>query len=249
MKLWIVAAEHSGATGIPLGPFTIPSAITSTWLIIAVLAVVSLLLTHNLKIRPTSRRQVVAEMIVTGLLGLVESTVDTPQQARRLLPVLGSFFILILTANYSGLIPGFGVLPGLQAPTSVLSVTAGLGICSFVYMLYLGIHAKGFGYFKHWVQPFAVMLPLNILDEVVKPLSLALRLFGSVYAEEIMIISIAQLIPVGVPVPFYFISLFFGALQALIFTMLSATYFNMAESHAEHSETPADAAPDLSTSH
>lgn len=209
---------------IRLFGFEIPSYVFSFFLTNIFLLVFSLVLTRNLKVFQISKRQAAAECIVEFLVNFVDSTMGNRELAVRYTPIVGSFFITILFCNYSGLIPGFGVVPGLQAPTSALTGTVGLAICSVVISIACGIREKGLSYFKHFIQPYAFILPLNILEEVKKPVSLSLRLFGSVFAEEVIIFSVYAIFPTIAPVPFYFISIFFGALQAYIFTLLTTTY-------------------------
>jgi F-type H+-transporting ATPase subunit a len=210
----------------------IPSFLFSFFLIDIFLLVISLILTHNLKVFNISKKQAFTEWIVEKLLNLVTETMGDKALAIRYTPILGSFFITILVCNYSGLIPGFGIVPGLQSPTSVLTGTVGLAICALVLSIISGIREKGLSYFKHFIQPYAFILPLNILDEIKKPVSLSLRLYGSVYAEEVVIFSVYKIFPAVAPVVFYFISIFFGALQAYIFTLLTTTYF--ASATAKH---------------
>ena len=121
-----------------------------------------------------------------ALLGLLEQVMDR-KRAVQYLPLLGSFFLFIIVSNYSGLIPGAGEIKGFKAPTSHWGVTAGLAIVVFVAVQLNGIRKKGLKYFKHFAEPVMMaplMIPLNILEEVVKPFSLSLRLAANIYGGE-----------------------------------------------------------------
>ena len=218
--------------GLDLGLIEIPAVVITSWLLMSILAIFCLVLTSNLQIEAKNKRQVLAETIVLGLLNFLTSIFGEEKRARRYFPLLASFFIFIVMCNLSGLIPMVGILPGLQSPTTSVSVTLGLALVSFGSMIFYGIRTKGVrGYLKEMIEPSILMLPLNILDEIVKPLSLTLRLYGSVFADEMILVTITQLFPYIAPVPFYFLALFFGTLQAGIFAILSAIYLSHAVSH------------------
>ena len=149
------------------------------------------------------------------------------KRARRFMPLLATFFILILCSNYSGMLPMAGTLPGLKPPTSNVSTTAGLAICVFFLVLYYNIKTNGIiGYCKHLVGPMPaiaiLMVPLNILEQFTRPLSLALRLYGAIYGEEMVVVSLAALFPLLLPLSMQFLGVLFGAIQAFVFTLLTA---------------------------
>ena len=103
-------------------------------------------------------------------------------------------------------------------------MTLGLGICSFLFLQIAGLKHSVKGYFKRFVSPMFFMLPLLLLDEFIKPASLALRLFGNVFGEETVTHELYGLLPIGVPVIMMALSLLFCAIQAVVFTMLVAIY-------------------------
>ena len=143
---------------IPLfGVLDITGEIITMWLIIAILAALSIYVGKHLKERPGKLQNVIETGIeyldntFTGNLGRT--------RCRRYFYFLGSLFIFIIFANYSGLIPGVGLTKYLKAPTSSLSVTVGLGICTFIFLQAASIRAKGIkGYIKHFISPIIVML-------------------------------------------------------------------------------------------
>ena len=116
-----------------------------------------------------------------------------------------------------------------KAPTSSLSVTLGLGVVTFAFLQIASIRAGGCrNYLKRFVTPIAVMLPLLVLDEFIKPASLALRLFGNVFGEETVTEELYGLLPIGAPVIMMALSLLFCAIQAVVFTMLVSIYLEEA---------------------
>ena len=144
-------------------------------------------------------------------------------------------FIFIIFANYSGLIPGVGLTKYLKAPTSSLSVTVGLGICTFIFLQAASIRAKGIkGYIKHFISPIIVMLPLLALDELIKPVSLSLRLFGNIFGEEAVLEQFYEILPIGAPLVMMVLSLLFCALQAIVYTTLVSIYLDEATEVEEH---------------
>jgi len=190
----------------------------STWCIMGFLTLLCLVLGRGLRLHPKGRRQIAVELIVDSLLGLLGSVIGSKKIARRYFPVLGSLFIIILISNYSGFIPGF------KAPTSAWSYTLGLGLTVFVLTYIIGYRHHRLGYLKHYVKPMAIMIPLIIMEEIVRPLSLSLRLYGNIYGGETTVKSVSEISALILPIPFMCLELLFGFLQALVFTLLTATY-------------------------
>lgn len=210
----------------------VTSVVTTMWGLMALLTLLSYLATRNLQKIPHSPLQNFLEFVLESILGFLTQTMGSEKQARRYFPILASFFILILASNYSGILPGAGHLPGLQAPTSTLSVTAAFAIIVFFSTHYYGVKAKGLRYFKHFIEPIPFLLPINILEEFTKPLSLSLRLYGNVYGEEMVVAGLFSLLPLFLPVPMMLLGLLFGLIQAFVFTLLASLYIGNAA--AEH---------------
>lgn len=207
----------------------VTSEITTMWGVMIFLIIVSVLATRDLKRIPSGIQNVV-EGLLEAIIGFL-SGIMGKEKARKYFPLLGSFFILILVSNYSGLLPGAGMVKGFKPPTSTLSVTAGLAIVVFFATHYLGVKERGLAYFKHFIEPMPFMLPLNIIEEFVKPLSLALRLYGNVFGEEMVVASLFVLVPFFVPVPMMVLGVLFGLIQAFVFTLLAAVYLGNATAH------------------
>jgi len=186
------------------------------------------------------------EMLVEGMYNFLYSILG--KEAKRYTPYLGTLFFYILLMNFMGIIP-FG-----HSPSTSINITASLAICTFLYAQYTGVRRLGIvGYFDHlagqprsavmWVL-VPIMLPMHIIGELAKPLSLALRLFGNITGEDVLVaafvgLGVAALAftgsPVGLPfnVPFILLGLLLSTIQALVFTLLSTIYILMMLPHAE----------------
>lgn len=213
---------------IPLfGILDITGEVVVMWIIVAAVAVLSLLATRDLQERP-GKFQNVIETGVEYLDNFFSGIIGRPK-ARKYFYFLGSLFIFIIFANYSGLFPGVGMTKYAKAPTSSLSVTAGLGIMTFFFLLIASLRAKGVkGFLKRFWSPVIILPPLLILDEFIKPASLALRLFGNIFGEETVTEQLYEILPIGAPLIMMALSLLFCAIQAIVFTMLTTIYLDEA---------------------
>ena len=201
------------------GILDVTGEVIAMWIFLALAAGISLLVTRNLKERP-GRLQNLLEIAVSGLDDFFSGILGR-ENGRRYLFFLGPLFCFIILSNYSGLIPGVGISKYVKAPTSSLSVTLGLGIVTFVFLQAAGIHAGAKHYLKHFLTP---VVPLLLLDELIKPASLALRLFGNIFGEETVMENLYHLLPIGAPIIMMVLSLLFCAIQAIVYTMLTASY-------------------------
>lgn len=206
------------------GVLDVTGEVVTMWIILAVLTVVSLIVRRNLKERPG----VFQNIIETGIEYLDNFFSDLlgKEKSRKNFTFLASLFIFILLGNYSGLFPGVGLTDYVKAPTASLSVTLGLGVTTFVFLQISGLKCGVKHYFKRFVSPMFFMLPLILLDEIIKPASLALRLFGNIFGEEMVTEELYHIFPIGVPIVMMVLSLLFCALQALVFTMLTSIYLD-----------------------
>ncbi|MEL7567311.1 MAG: F0F1 ATP synthase subunit A [Dehalobacterium sp.] len=214
--------EHGTAALFEIFGFRVSSFVTTMWGIMAVILIISYFATRNLKKVPTGAQNVM-EFIIQTLLDFFAGIMGM-KHAKQFLPILATFFMFILFSNYSGLLPMSGHLPGLAAPTSTLSVTAGLAIVVFFCTHFFGIKEKGLGYFKHFLQPVAFLLPLMIIEEFVRPLSLSLRLYGNIFGEEMVTAQLFSMVPLGVPLLMQILGILMGLIQAFVFTLLTAVY-------------------------
>lgn len=206
------------------GVLDITGEVVTMWAILLVVTLFSLIATRHMKERPGKFQNVVEigieylDHFFSGILGKAH--------ARKYFFFLGSLFIFIIFANYSGILPGMGLTKYMKAPTSSLSTTLGLGIAAFLFLQIAGLANGVKKYFKRFVSPMFFMLPLLVLDEFIKPASLALRLFGNVFGEETVTEELYGIIPIGVPVIMMALSLLFCAIQAVVFTMLVSIYLS-----------------------
>ncbi|MBQ6116372.1 MAG: F0F1 ATP synthase subunit A [Oscillospiraceae bacterium] len=219
---------HESSALFSIGPLEVTRPVVTMWVIIAVLALVSWLATRKLKEEP-GPLQSAAELAVTKLRDLYAGSVNR-EALDKYLPVLGTFFIFIITCNYSGLLPGAG--KAFAVPTASLSVTGGLAVSSLLFTLYAGFRKRGlWGYAKTFLSPlplFFLMLPLNLIEQAVRPVSLAMRLYGNIFGEETAVEQMGVVLPVVLPVIMQVLSLLFGAIQAIVFTKLVAAYLEEA---------------------
>jgi len=203
-----------------LGPIPITQPVATTWAIILVLSVVCWLVTRRLQLRP-NRRQAALELVVTGVMGQIEDVVG--KDPRPFLPLLGTLFIFLVTANLSGL------LPGAAAPTSKLETPAALAFIVFLSVHFFGIRARGvLGYLASFAEPKLIMLPLNIVSEVTRTFSLMVRLFGNVMSGEFVIALVVALAGLFVPIPLMVLEILVGLVQAYIFTVLATVFIGAA---------------------
>jgi len=213
-----------------IGPLEVTSTVTTMWAIIAVLGLISFLATRNLKEIP-GPLQTGAEMAVGALRNFFEGTLGK-EHTRKYLPIMGTFFVFIIVCNYSGLLPGAGHVQGFAVPTACLSVTAGLGVVAFFTTHVIGVKERGLGPYLHSfanVKPVilvVLMLPLNLIEQVIRPVSLALRLYGNLYGEETVTEQLYEIFPIGAPLIMQVLSLLFCLLQAIVFTMLLSIYIS-----------------------
>ena len=202
--------------GIPIG-----ESVVVTWIIMAVLVLLSLLLTRNLKVWNPGKGQLMLETAITSLHNMVSEMVG--ENGRRYVPYLMTVLIYIGIANIIGLF-------GWKPPTKDLTVTIALGVMSIVLIEYAGIYAKGpKGWIKSFAQPVAIMTPFNILEIVIRPLSLCMRLFGNVLGAFVIMELIKQIVPVVLPVPFsLYFDIFDGLIQAYVFVFLTSLFIKEA---------------------
>jgi F-type H+-transporting ATPase subunit a len=219
--------EVETAFTIPVfGGIEVAESVVITWVVMAALFVMSLLLTRNLKVKDCSKRQIVAEFLVTKLQDMFKNIIG--EEGKQYVPYLVT---VILYLGLSNIIGVFGIKP----PTKDLNVTVALAVMSIVLIEIAGIRAKGpKKWAKSFTEPVALVTPFNILEIIIKPLSLCMRLFGNILGAFVIMELIKLVIPVGVPVIFCFYFDFFdGLLQAYVFVFLTSLYIREAvETHS-----------------
>ena len=177
-----------------------------TWIIMAALVLLSIVFVRNLKIENVSRTQLVLETAIGGIHAFFEDIMG--KEGIRYIPYLITVALYIGVANLIGLF-------GFKAPTKDLNVTLALSLMSIILIEYAGIHKKGVkGWLKSFAEPIPIILPINVLEIFIKPLSLCMRLFGNVLGSFVVMELIKIVVPVIVPVPFsFYFDIFDGLIQ------------------------------------
>lgn len=218
-----VALEHT--------LFQIDNMVITQWGIVIVLAVVALLVNRTVLSNRNSGLRGSLELLLDFLEGWFASFIHGRKNARKYLPLLGTLFLFILISNYLGIVPMAGYAGFLFAPTGRWGTTLGLAIVVAIAVQVITIKEMGaWGWVKHLLH----LGPLSVLEEFVRPFSLSLRLFGNIFGEETLLAVIIMLAPYFAPIPIMGLSLMFGAIQAVVFTTLSAIYIGGVLEHAAH---------------
>ncbi|MBI3115335.1 MAG: F0F1 ATP synthase subunit A [Candidatus Kerfeldbacteria bacterium] len=194
------------------------------------------------------------EGIVAWLLGLMDGITGNRQLTKKMFPFVTTIFLFVVISNWIGIFPGFGTIgirevhqgeevlvPFFRSVNADLNFTLALAIVSVVATNVLGIVVLGAFKFagKFFVNPFknpigAFVGLLELIGELAKLLSFSFRLFGNIFAGEVLLVVIASLIPYVAPLPFYFLEIFVGFIQAFVFAVLTLVFMRVATVEAEH---------------
>ncbi len=202
---------------IPIfGGIPVPESCVMTWIIMGVLVIASILLVRKLKTVPTGS-QCLLEIGISWLNNFFLEILGP--KGKKYLPVLETLIIYIGVSNLVGLF-------GLRPPTKDMNVTVALALIAIVLIQYCSIREKGVkGWLKGFKEPMPIMLPINILELVIKPLSLCMRLFGNVLGAFVVMELIKLIVPVGLPVVFsFYFDVFDGLIQAYVFVFLTSLF-------------------------
>jgi len=238
-----------------VGVFPITNSLLTTWLVMIFLLIVGMIY-YTKRNDNLSTFRIAVESVLVPLFTMFESIVGS--KTRRFFPLLATLFIFIIFSNWSGLLPGVGssigiyepadtytaveakLIPLFRASTADLNTTIGLAIIAVAALQYYGISYVGpklyIGKFLNFKNPIYFFVGiLELISEFSRLISFSFRLFGNIFAGEVLLAVIAFLIPVVAPLPFLGLELFVGFIQALVFSMLTAVFLNMATvSHEEH---------------
>ena len=225
------------------GPYTPENAIPWYTIMFVLACILTMVVIWILKPRKLSEDepgygQLTLEAGLLGVRQLLEDNVGP--RGMKYFPIIATFAVLILISNLMGLVPG------LMSPTASTSVTFALGITSFVYYNYIGISENGLvGHLKHFAGPIPwlafLMFPIELISNLVRPMSLGIRLFGNLFGDEQILGTIAGLVPWVAPVIIMPLSAFVAFMQTFIFVLLSIIYISEVthhheEGHGEHGE-------------
>ncbi len=232
-----------------IGGWPVTNAVLLSTVAVLLLAAGALLLRLRLALLP-ARLQAVAELFLDGTLGIMDAVLGSRALSEKYLPLVATIFLFVLTSNWLGLFPGVGpigivppapeighgsiqLIPLFRAPASDLNFTIALAVISVLAVNLLGVVAIGAG--KHFGKFFNVRSPLELftgclefISELVKIVSFSFRLFGNVFAGEVLLVVVTFLVPYLIPLPFLFLEIFVGFIQALIFAMLTLVFTAMA---------------------
>jgi F-type H+-transporting ATPase subunit a len=206
----------------------VPAHVVYSWFIMAALALLSFLATRRLDIYP-AKLQNVMEAALGGIDGFLTDTMG--HEGRRFFPLVATLGLYILTSNLLGLLPGF------ESPTSNINTTASMAIVVFCMTHIIGFRMHGVKYLKHFMGPIWWLSPLMIVIELIghlaRPLSLTMRLFGNIKGEDIVLAVVLFLVPALVPLPVFFLMIFTSLIQTVVFMLLTMMYIAgaMEEAH------------------
>ncbi|YP_778556.1 ATP synthase CF0 A chain (plastid) [Bigelowiella natans] len=208
----------------------------TSWFVISLIMIIAFLSNLNMKKIPLAKSfQNLAEFVTEFILDLARTQVGK-EDYLNWVPFLGAVFLFIFVSNWGGALLPWKLLElpngELAAPTNDINTTVALALLTSFSYFYAGISKKGISYFGRYVQPTPFLLPINVLEDFTKPLSLSFRLFGNLLADELVIAVLVSLVPLFVPVPLMLLGLFTSAIQALVFSTLAGAYIG--ESVEDH---------------
>ncbi len=237
-----------------IGNFPVTNSLILAVIVLVGLGFAAVLIYKNLTTIP-GKIQSIAEMLLEGIMDFMDTILGHRETTEKYLPIVGTIFFFVLFSNWSGLFPGLGALgineineagheifvPVLRAPSSDLNFTLALGIIAILSVNVLGVAAIGLrhhlGKFFNFESPVMFFVGmLELLSEFVKMISLAFRLFGNVFAGEVLLLVIGMLSPYFLPLPFLMMEIFVGFIQALIFSVLTLVFINMAVEHGAQAD-------------
>jgi len=223
---------HQPHVWINIPGLPIDNLVVAEWVIMLVLIIIAFFVNRAVLTGSKTRLRSMLELLFDFLEGWFASFIGSRKDARKFLPLLGTLFLFIIISNYLGLVPTVGSPGSLFAPTGRWGTTLGLAIVVAIAVQVVAIKELGVG---GWVKHLLHLGPLSILEEFVRPFSLSLRLFGNIFGEETLLAVIVFMAPYFAPIPIMGLSLLFGAIQAVVFTTLSAIYIGgVLEAAREH---------------
>ncbi|MFA6307784.1 MAG: FoF1 ATP synthase subunit a [Patescibacteria group bacterium] len=244
-----------------IGNFNITNSLLTSWVAVFLIIILAIVIRiKNSKI--PSRFQSFIETVIEGAYNMMDMVTDNRSKSERIFPIIFSVFIFVLINNWLGLFPGLGSITYngtalLRGATADLNTTLALGLFGVVAANIFGIIVVGgWSWFNKFInlqalieiprkirkEPTIVLINpitffvglVEIISEVAKIASLSFRLFGNVFAGEVLLASLSAMVAYGLPLPFMFLELIVGIIQALIFSILTLVYFTIASAEHEH---------------
>ncbi len=230
-----------------VGGFAITNSLLLTFIVTGILILLSLVIYKKINIVP-GKLQSLVELAIEKLLDLMKMILGSIELAEKYLPLIATIFIFIMFSNILGVLPGVGswlryshghAIPLLRAPAADLNFTLAFAMISVILTNFFGmvsvgvlVHIKKFINFSSPINFFVGILEL--LSEITRVISFSFRLFGNIFAGEVLLVVIFFLLPYVVPVPFLMLEIFFGMIQALIFSILTLVILALHTTAAEH---------------
>lgn len=212
------------------GSVSINETIAFTWAVMALLVVLSWASTRRLSAEPPISRY---QNLLETLVGYMRDQIREISQSDsgRYLPFVGTLFLFVSVSNLLDIVPGY------RTPTASLSTTVALAICVFFAVPIYGVaHEGAVGYLRHYAQPTPLMIPFNIIGEVSRTLAMAVRLFGNMMSEAMLLAILLTIAPLFLPVLLELLGLLIGQVQAYIFAVLATVYIASASSNLESAD-------------
>lgn len=241
-----------------IGSFPVTNTLLVAWVIMIFLFLIAFLVRRNLKDVPKGLQNVV-EAAIEALLNFVDSITLNRKQSIKFFPLVATIFFFILLSNWVEVVPGLGtiglrethngkevIVPFIRSSSADLNVTIAIATVTVIAIQIFGIGAIGVG--KHFGKFFNFKGPidffvgiLELVSEFAKIISFSFRLFGNIFAGEVLLTVVLFLVPYIVPLPFLFLEIFVGLVQALVFSMLTLVFLKMAVE--EHGGTSSEHSP------
>lgn len=208
----------------------------TSWFVIGILLIASVLAGRDRTMIPAGLQNFM-EYVLEFIRDLAKNQLGE-KEYRPWVPFIGTLFLFIFVSNWSGALLPWKVIQlpegELAAPTGDINTTVALALLTSLAYFYAGFRKRGLGYFAKYIEPTPILLPIAILEDFTKPLSLSFRLFGNILADELVVAVLVLLVPLFVPVPVMMLGLFTSAIQALVFATLAGAYIHEAlEGHGE----------------
>lgn len=235
-----------------IGSFPVTNTLLVAWVIIIFLIVITFLFNKKIATVPKGLQNFL-EMIIDGAYNFMDTIVQDKKQTKKFFPIVMTIFTFVILCNWVEIVPGLGtigvygmhhgeviLIPFIRATSSDLNFTLAIAIISVLSVQVFGIAALGvFKYGKKFINfknPIAFFVGiLELISEVSKMVSFSFRLFGNIFAGEVLLIVVSFLIPYLIPIPFLFLEIFVGFIQALVFSMLTLVFLKMGVTeHEEH---------------
>ncbi|HLC99517.1 MAG TPA: F0F1 ATP synthase subunit A [Patescibacteria group bacterium] len=236
-----------------IGGFIVTNSFLTALIVTICLTILSLIATRHMRFVPRGLQNFF-EMVVEAILGMVEQVLESKEKARQIFPLIATIFLFILFANWMGILPGVGsiglyethngeqeFIPLFRSTNADLNMTVALALISIIAIQALGIFVLGLRtYLKRFFNfssPTKLIIgQFELLGEFTKIISFSFRLFGNIFAGEVLLVVIGFLIPYIIPLPFLFLEIFVGFIQAFIFAVLTLVFYKVAITQEEAEE-------------